>query len=322
MKRPPLSRRSHGFTLVELLATIAIIGLLIALLLPSVQAARAAARRMQCANNVRQLAIAFSNYAAQNGVFPPFARTWDHAEYMSLTGGPGSWFDDHGWFSQMGPYIDQMAWHNTIDFQKSFSDAVNYQPRQAKISLYGCPDDGLKQNEWGSATWTRVRGNYVVNAGNTIYGQADYNGVKFLGAPFGPRRSKGPAGVRDGMSNTLMVAEVITITTSVGWGGPISDIMTALGGNTFNSWLPPNSSVPDFSPRWCPQPGDYNGIPGCIYTTEDGKLGQFAARSKHFGGVNVALCDGSVRFVSDTVDLLSVWRPLSTAAGADIPGSE
>lgn len=305
------------------MATIGIIGLLIAILLPAVQAVRASGRRTQCANNVRQLAIAFTNYASVNGSFPAFARTWESTEYANLTGGPGSYYDDHGWFSQMGPYIEQMAWHTTIDFQKSFSDAVNYLPRTAKIPLYACPDDGLKQNEWGSATWTRVRGNYAVNAGNTTYGQADFGGVKFLGAPFGPRRSKGPAGVRDGMSNTLMITEVITVTTSIGWGGPISDIMTALGGQTFNGWLPPNSPVPDSATRLCPQPSDYNGIPGCTNVSSvDAKMGQYAARSKHIGGVNVAMCDGSVGFVSDTVDLLSVWRPLSTAAGSEIAGSE
>lgn len=313
----------HGFTLVELLVVIAILGLLIGLLLPSLQGARAAARRTQCANNVKQLALGFTSYAASNGSFPAFAMSWDHAEYLARCGGgPGSWVDDHGWYSQMGGHIEQLPWYNTIVFEKSFSDAVNNTPRRQKIPLFACPEDGLKENEWQSPIWARIRANYVVNAGNTNFGQTARSGVPFLGAPFGPRISPGnPRGpdlarIRDGLSNTLMVSEVITITTPPPlWGGPISDITTSLGGNTFNGWLPPNSPVPDDSPRLCPAPADYNGIPGCTYISDDAKQGQFAARSKHVGGVTVAMCDGSTRFMSDTVDLLSVWRPLTTSRG-------
>ena len=321
MTAPPLpsagahpSRRT-AFTLVELLVVIAIIGLLIALVMPAVQGARAAARRTQCANNVRQLAIAFTSHAETNGAYPPFALTWDHAEYLQRCAGPGSWYDDHGWYTPLGPFIEQVAWYDSIRLDKSFSDVVNQAARRTKIAVYGCPDDGLKENEWNSATWARIRGNYVVNAGNTNFGQTARAGVPFLGAPFGPRASPRLAKIRDGMSNTLLLAEVITTTESPGWGGPISDFTTALGGNTFNGWLPPNSAVPDDSTRLCPNPASYNGIPGCTLISGDMKLGQFGARSKHAGGVNVAFCDGTVRFIDDSVDLLTVWRPLTTAAG-------
>lgn len=316
-------KRPRGFTLIELLATIAIIGLLIALLLPAVQAVRETGRRMQCANNVRQLATAFSQYAAVNSRFPAFAVHWSLTEYQGAYGitAPGNWWDGHGWYSQMGPYIDQMAWHDSISFQKSFSDSVNLAARKTKLSIYGCPADGLKENQWGSPFYSRVRGNYVVNAGNTNFGQTDYGGVRFLGAPFGPRSSPGPSGVLDGLSTTLMLAEVITTTEMPNWGGPISDITAALGGNTFNGWLPPNSPVPDASARGCPDPANYNGIPGCTQVgggiSGDAKPGQYAARSKHVGGVNVARCDGSTHFVSDDIDLLSVWRPLTTAKGSN-----
>jgi hypothetical protein len=120
-----------------------------------------------------------------------------------------------------------------------------------------------------------------------------------------------------------MVAEIITTGTSIWWGGPISDFSTSLGGQTFNGWLPPNSPVPDDSTRLCPRPEEFNGIPGCTLISGDMKQGQFAARSKHSGDVTVALCDGSDRFVADTVD---VWRPLTSArggrAGAASPGND
>jgi prepilin-type N-terminal cleavage/methylation domain-containing protein/prepilin-type processing-associated H-X9-DG protein len=322
----PRSSATRGFTLVELLVVIAILALLMALLLPAVQGARGAARRTQCANNVRQLATAFSSFASVNDAFPAFALTWEHAEYASRCAGPGSWFDDHGWYTQIGPQIEQQGWYDSINFQRSFSDTVNDAPRRVKIPLYACPDDGLKENEWPSTTWARVRGNYAVNAGNTNYGQTDRAGVRFLGAPFGPRRSPGLATISDGLSNTLMVAEIITTSSSIWWGGPISDFSTSLGGQTFNGWLPPNSPVPDDSTRLCPRPEQFNGIPGCTLISGDMKQGQFAARSKHGDGVTVALCDGSVRFVADTVDLLGVWRPLTSArggrAGENPPGND
>lgn len=116
-----------------------------------------------------------------------------------------------------------------------------------------------------------------------------------------------------------MVAEVVTTLSSVWWGGPISDFSTSLGGQTFTGWLPPNSTVPDAAARGCPQPGQLNGLPGCVQISDPGDPAEnrnyFAAHSKHSGGVTVALCDGSVRFVADTVDLLSVWRSLTTARG-------
>jgi len=310
--RPP---RERGFTLVELLVVIAIIATLIGLLLPAVQAARAAARRTQCANHVRQLALGFVTYASTAKSFPSFAMSWDDVEYRTRSAGPGTWYDDHGWYSQLGPYIEQQAWYDEINFEKSFSDVVNDAPRRYKIPLFACPEDGLKENEWQSNLWARLRGNYAVNAGNTNYGQTDRSGVRFLGAPFGPRRSPRLGQITDGLSKTLLVAEVITTGSSSTWAGPISDIATALGGQTFNGWLPPNSPVPDDSTRVCPQPQNYNGIPGCTLISGDMKQGQFAARSKHSMGVTVATCDGAVRFVSDTIDLLSVWRPLSTARG-------
>lgn len=322
-RRP--SRRS-GMTLVELLAVIAIIAVLVALLLPTVQSARAAARRVSCGNNMKQLALGLLAYEAANSCLPPMAVRWENTDSWMGSANRSNlvsanrWFNDHGWYTLIGPQIEQLAWHSSIVFEKSFSDEVNLAPRKVKIPLFGCPEDGLKENEWSNRNWARVRGNYVVNAGNTDYGQATKNGVAFGGAPFAPRAGVQMAAIRDGLSNTLLATEVITTLSSEWWGGPISDFSISLGGQTFTGWFGPNSLSPDEAVRECPRVEQYNGIPGCTMTfsaEEETKRAIFAARSKHAGGVTTAMCDGSVHFVDDTVDLLSVWRPMTTSRGGE-----
>jgi len=319
-------RNRKAFTLVEILVVIAVIAVLVGLLLPAVQSARSAARRISCANNTRQLALGFLSYESSNGSLPPVAVRWENKDSFRGRSNPSgavgveSWFNDYGWYSLIGPYIEQTAWHSSIDFSRSFSHEANLGPRRAKISLFGCPDDGLKENEWSHKNWARVRSNYVVNAGNTDYGQSDKCDVNFGGAPFVPRSGARMASIRDGLSSTLMTSEVITTLSSEWWGGPISDVSISLGGQTFTGWLGPNSLSPDESVRECPLPSQYNGIPGCTLAYPDEgstKRGIFAARSKHHGGVTVSYCDGSVHFVSDSVDLLGVWRPMTTARGGE-----
>jgi len=319
--------KKRGFTLVEILVVIAVVASLVALLLPAVQSVRESARRVSCANNTKQIALAFLAYESGNGRLPPLAVRWEDRDVFLGRSNPSgsigvdSWFNDHSWYSFIGPYIEELAWHSGIVFEKSFSHEKNLIPRKAKISLFGCPGDGIKENEWGKPTWARVRGNYAVNAGNTDYGQRTKGGVPFLGAPFTPRSGAELAGVRDGLSNTLLTAEVITTLSSEWWAGPISDFTISVGGQSFTGWLSPNSPTPDESIRECPRPSHYNGIPGCNMTFSDEanvKRAVLAARSKHVGGVTVSMCDGSVHFVSDSVDLLGVWRPMTTARGGEI----
>jgi len=225
-----------GMTLVELLVVIAIIAMLVALLLPAVQSARGAARRVSCANNMKQLTLGFLNYESANGCLPPMAVRWEDADSWlgsatrSNFFAANRWFNDHGWYTLIGPQIEQLAWHSSILFEKSFSDEVNLAPRKVKIPLFGCPEDGLKENEWSHRNWARVRGNYVVNAGNTDYGQTTKDGIEFGRAPFAPRAGVQLAAIRDGLSNTLLASEAITTLSSEWWGGPISDFSISLGG--------------------------------------------------------------------------------------------
>ena len=318
---PSSSRR--GFTLIELLVVIAIIAVLIGLLLPAVQKVREAAARAKCQNNLKQLTLAMHNHHDANGVLPFGAKHWVGDPYP----GPGAWYDGHGWYTPTLPYIEASAVYAGINQQLSFSDNANEQGRRAKIPTFECPSDiGMQQNEWPSVTWARMRGNYVINFGNTNYGQTNKGPVTFGGAPFTYRKSGTLVDIKDGTSNTLMLSEVIVIeTVNNGWHGPMSDIQTALGGQTFQGWNTPNSPNLDDVARTCPPAAAMNGIiqqtrsPGCnlIGGAAATVLQSFAARSKHSQGVNASFSDGSIRFFSNNISLAN-WRALTTAQGGDL----
>jgi prepilin-type N-terminal cleavage/methylation domain-containing protein/prepilin-type processing-associated H-X9-DG protein len=312
-----VDKRRAAFTLIELLVVIAIISVLIALLVPAVQQVREAANRSECQNNLKQLALGMHSYCDTYHTLPYGARRKINDPNYS---GPGMWYDDHGWYSHMGPYIEQSGWFQQIDFTLSFSDAANHGARTFKNDLFSCPSDiGLQQNEWPSQTWARIRGNYVVNFGNTNYGQTALAGVEFQGAPFTFVNGVPLNQITDGLSSTLLIAEVIVLqTVDAGvWHGPPSDFSTSLGGQTFEGFMPPNSlAFDDVARVYPPIPGSLNGIPGWnpVAASEDQS---FAARSKHPGGVNASLCDGSVHFFSNNIET-ATWQALSSSQGNEV----
>lgn len=353
------SRKQSGFTLVELLVVIAIIGVLVALLLPAVQAAREAARRSQCTNNLRQLGLAHLNYESARQGFVPMAKFWwndgpgGYRDAYSLT--PGGWYDDHGWYIPLMPYIEQANLEHIGDPDQGLSAPANLAVRQAFIPIHECPSDiGMQRNEWDRPNWARVRTNYVVNAGNTVYGQHDLSApcpgantspCWFGGAPFGPIDTTSLGRITDGTSNTLLMSEVMVLPETAGWGGPYSDAQTALGGQTFTTWNTPNTRAADylcrqgewwrdevpaaFAEQGLAKPNSEFRLRGGAALVE-GTLSELplkdsnghkqqaiAARSSHPGGVNGSRCDGSVSFYTDSIEP-AVWNALGTAWAGDI----
>jgi hypothetical protein len=234
--------------------------------LPAIQAAREAARRSQCLNNVKQLSLAFLNFESSKKGFPHMAKHWCNqvappappapACPVGYYGGPGGWYDDHGWYIPVMPYVEQAQLANTGDPRASLSAAVNQTVRKAMIPMFACPSDiGLQRNEWNIDLWARVRTNYVVNAGNTVYGQVSVKvpipttsltgPTRFLGAPVKPRVVTPLKEITDGTANTLLISEIYVLPETAGWGGSYSDSQTALGGQVFTGWRTPNSQVSD-----------------------------------------------------------------------------
>jgi prepilin-type N-terminal cleavage/methylation domain-containing protein/prepilin-type processing-associated H-X9-DG protein len=333
----PVSRRRQAFTLIELLVVIAIIAILIGLLLPAVQKVREAAARSKCQNNLKQLALAAQNHHDAYGVLPYGNRSYD-GPYGNLprsvvpnNGTPQSngWWDDHTWVYAILPYIEAENTYRLFNPAASLSNDNHLPARRGmKLKTFECPSDiGLQEGEITNARWGRIRMNYVANYGNTNYAQTNkpdgVNTVVFGGAPFTHVKGQTLVSLTDGTSNTLAFSETTVIGPEAGWGGPISDVSVACGGQSFEGFYPPNLKGCDDIARLYPGAGARNGRPGnggvpnadCSFpfSMEDSS---YAARSKHTGGVNVSRCDGSVAFIRDSIDV-PTWRAASSARGGE-----
>lgn len=287
IKRVP--ERSSGFTLVELLVVIAIIGILVALLLPAVQAAREAARRMQCSNNLKQMGLAVHNYHDTYKVFPP-------QMLNTSTSNTRRW----GWGAVILPFVELSTLHDQItpDGGRTIPVATTLYNGalllQQPVPLYVCPSDaGANTNQFhpsvnnsnNAANWY-AKSNYVCNQQVMRY-RAGFGGACFRFAD-----------ITDGTTNTLLIAErrLSILRPNRYAGGLIWGTAQGTGdsANVFRAAHPINT------------PGNFNDYDA---DANDSRRYRFGVSSLHPGGAQFAMSDGSVRFVSETIAL----NPAATA---------
>ena len=313
-----VTRNRSGFTLVELLVVIAIIGVLVALLLPAVQAAREAARRSQCLNNIRQIGLAVMNYESTQGTLPKGSTRFEG-------------YTRNSWVTLVLPYIEEMSLYSQIDLSVSLDDVNNdpdiFDYHHIPFATFQCPSDERVDlvNDWYGA-----RGNYAANVGigfiwmddespeqdqgGNPYPLAlaeDPNHKSSLWFPgtFQVNRGRNLREIEDGTSNTVAVCEIRTIEGR--------DTRGALHYGAAVMYM--HDFTPNFTggfdrTRWCLT----TDFAPCFATQQTWRGGwTHTARSAHPGGVNAMLLDASVRFVSDDVEEL-LWRQVSTPAGQEV----
>lgn len=320
MLKPFDRRDSRAFTLVEMLVVIAIIGILIALLLPAVQSAREAARRMQCSNNLKQLSLALHNYHFSHGQLPvgQFVYIDAHA--------PEGWLRQ-SWFYAVLPYMEQQALADVYQqhlYETPRSGSYSYTnlpQKQAVVAGFMCPSDGANpkiDNGAEPGNQQGFHGNYILNGGNDFFNAGGIENSAQLNGLFHVLSRTRFADIGDGTSNTLLASELLLVPDG-GIGTGVQDVRGRYhnvrhAGALFSTKYPPNTSEPDRH-NYC-----LNTVAKapCIGTGTDVIV---SARSNHPGGVSTSLADGSVRFIAETIDV-TLFNALGTRAGGEVVGGD
>jgi prepilin-type N-terminal cleavage/methylation domain-containing protein/prepilin-type processing-associated H-X9-DG protein len=361
--------RRAAFTLIELLVVIAIIGVLVGLLLPAVQAGREAARRSQCTNNLKQLALAAQNYHSANGFFPKARNN----NLNSLTG------DQWGHFARLLPFIEQGSVFQTINFDVQVGTSqADYTALSVPMNVFRCPSDIDKLSDPSDSNnfvgWQH--NNYKANAGNDNGATSTVNGTRtvydFSQTPPAPiiikatqlsennngvfvtGKSVAIGDIVDGTSNTALFAEAVLgdgdgsiVSVPGDWfvvsgatdrlslynqaqiytknpaGAPVGTSKTDVSlqvSYSGRSYAPGNYIASRYNhintPNGASVVVPITGAPNNITATNDSPNATTAS-SRHGGGINLALADGSVRFISNAIDPVAWWA-LGSIAGKEV----
>jgi prepilin-type N-terminal cleavage/methylation domain-containing protein/prepilin-type processing-associated H-X9-DG protein len=348
---PSLTRRPRGFTLVELLVVITIIGILVSLLLPAVQSAREAARRAQCSNNIRQLGLALHNYHASRGIFPP-SSVWRNSsgafDWTQADAGNANLFEN--WVILILPQLEQtnlaqefnLAYPTTDTSHPNSAGITNSQAVGTNLSIMMCPSDTFNRTQFvgstspsnlvsylGSTSW--ARGNYGANASEGYMYSGEGIGPTWTQSVYcgvmGANASLRIDDIKDGTSNTILLGELRAGITSYDTRGiwAMSGGCSALWAHGYIS----DANGPNCNQLLADDPSTcsdvWNAVGGGSQLAQlgmacwngNGPNWQQTARSLHTSGVNTCFADGSVHFISDFIQLgtgsgnLGVWDKLN-----------
>ncbi len=282
----------RGFTLIELLVVIAIIGVLIGLLLPAVQSAREAARRAQCTNNLKQLALAAVTYMETNGTLPmgfPFQR---------LPSDPNRMYGNHSLFVALLPFYEQAPLYHAVNFDVTLWNRHNFTVHGAALSMLWCPSDGSVSAFKSLPDGTMldpgaIRMYYTSYAGNSgiwqYWWQQDPMPQRNMNGLFHLNSSTRAAEISDGLSNTLLLGE------------RAHSLLKEPALTDWHWWTSCNYGDTLFCTLWPMNP--HRRVSSISGMSGDARKAAYisGASSFHSGGCNFAFADGSVRFLKETI---------------------